>query len=96
MDVYSAAYFNTFNVLLPLLNPDIFVDEVVARLLRVGYKDDDPKGVLALLVFALGQLAIEDVFDWPTSANHGDPSGFRGGTMKDLRALDCSTKRVGE
>jgi hypothetical protein len=39
---YSAAYFNTFNRLFPLLDQDLFMDEVVARLLHQGHRDDDP------------------------------------------------------
>lgn len=40
---------------------EMFLDEVVARLLREGYRDDDPESVIALLVFALSQLAINGV-----------------------------------
>lgn len=77
---YTDAYFNTFNVLCPVLNHDVFMDEVVARLLREGYADGDPQAVLALMVFALGQVSIEGVFGQPISTNNGIPSGFRGGT----------------
>ncbi|EMC98891.1 hypothetical protein BAUCODRAFT_384024 [Baudoinia panamericana UAMH 10762] len=78
---YSDAYFNTFNVLYPLLNRDGFMNGIVARLLREGYGDDDAGSVLALLVFALGQVAVEGVFDRPISVMSGQPSGFRGGTI---------------
>ena len=74
------AYFNTFNVLSPLLNRDAFMNQTVAPLLRDGYRDGDPKAVLALLVFALGQVAIDGVFERPISMIDGQPSGFRGGT----------------
>lgn len=77
---YTEAYFNTFNVLCPILNYDVFADEVVARLLREGYSDGDPQAVLALMVFSLGQVAIEGVFGQPISTENGLPSGFRGGT----------------
>ena len=56
------AYFNTFNVLFPLLNRDSFLNATVAPLLRDGYADGDPNAVLALLVFALGQVAIEGTY----------------------------------
>lgn len=79
---YCAAYFNTFNVLCPLLDLDLFMDRVVTRLLQEGYADDDPESVVALLVFALGQLAIEGVTGRPTSASNGESSGFRGGTIE--------------
>lgn len=98
MNEYSAAYFNTFNMLLPILNPDLFVDEVLAKLLREGYKDDDPEGVLALLVFALGQLAIGGVFDRPVSTVQGDLSGFRGGTIDrppGLELFNEARRRIG-
>lgn len=43
----------------PLLDidMDLFVDRVVTRPLREGYGDDDPESVVAILIFALGQLA---------------------------------------
>lgn len=79
---YSDAYFNTFNVLYPLLSRDSFMNEIVARLLREGYGDGDAGAVLALLVFALGQLALEGVFDRSISVTNGVSSGFRGGTLE--------------
>ena len=75
------AFFNTFNVLFPLLNRDTFMNGTVAPLLRDGYADGDPNAVLALLVFALGQVANEGVFERPISSIGGQPSGFRGGTV---------------
>jgi hypothetical protein len=98
VDKYSSAYFNTFNVLLPLLNPDDFIGGVVARLLREGYKDDDPESVLALLVFALGQLAIEGVMGQPTSKCNDESSGFRGGTIEKppgLGLFNEARRRIG-
>jgi hypothetical protein len=98
VDEYSSAYFNTFNVLLPLLDPDIFMSGAVARLLREGYKDDDLEGVLALLVFALGQLAIEGVVGRPTSACNHESSGFRGGTIEQppgLALFNEARRRIG-
>jgi hypothetical protein len=98
VDEYSSAYFNTFNVLLPLLDPDIFISGAVARLLREGYKDDDLEGVLALLVFALGQLAIEGVVGRPTSACNYESSGFRSGTIEQppgLALFNEARRRIG-
>lgn len=77
------AYFSTFNVLLPLLNRDSFMNDVIAPLLRDGYKDGDVRAVLALLVFALGEVALEGVFQRPITTTNGQASGFRGGT-RDL------------
>jgi hypothetical protein len=98
VDEYSSAYFNTFNVLLPLLNPDDFIGGVVARLLREGYRDDDPESVLALLVFALGQLAVEGVMGRPTSKCNDESSGFRGGTIEKppgLGLFNEARRRIG-
>ncbi len=75
------AYFNTFNILFPLLNREEFMNDTVAPLLRDGYSDGDVKAVLALLVFALGQVAVEGVFDPPVTLIDGQPSGFRGGSV---------------
>lgn len=78
---YCDAYFSTFNLLYPLLDQEAFMDEVVARSLREGYKDGDSGSVLALLVFALGQVAIEGVFDRPVSVLNGKSSGFCGSSF---------------
>ncbi|KAK5149740.1 hypothetical protein LTS14_010661 [Recurvomyces mirabilis] len=77
----SDAYFNTFNVLYPVLNREAFMNSTVARLLRDGYGDGDSGSVLALLVFALGAVAVDGVFERPISVVNGQPSGFRGGTV---------------
>lgn len=95
---YSDAYFNTFNVLYPLLSRHTFMNEIVARLLREGYADGDAGAVLALLVFALGQLAIEGVFDRPLGEYNGIPSGFRGGTLEHppgLNIFNEARRRIG-
>lgn len=92
------AYFNTFNVLFPLLNRDHFMNETVAPLLRDGYADGDVNAVLALLVFALGQVAIEGVFERPISLVDGQPSGFRGGDVEKppgLAIFNEARRRIG-
>jgi hypothetical protein len=98
VDEYTSAYFHTFNMLLPLLELDLFMGSVVARLLREGYRDDDPESVLALLVFALGQLAIEGVTGRPTRETKDESSGFRGGTIEEppgLGLFNEARRRIG-
>ena len=73
---YSEAYFNTFNVLHPLLDRESFVNESFPRILREGYGDGDIESVLALSVFALGQVAIDGVFGRPVSVVDSQPSGL--------------------
>jgi hypothetical protein len=85
---YTDAYFNTFNILCPILNQDAFTNDVVTRLLREGYADGDPDSVLALMVFALGQVAIEGVYGNPISSPDGVASGFRGGTTEKPPGLE--------
>lgn len=95
---YSDAYFNTFNVLYPILNRETFMNGIVARLLREGYGDGDPGSVLALVVFALGCVAIEGVFERPVSVVNGQPSGFRGGTVHQppgLALFNEARRRLG-
>lgn len=92
------AYFNTFNVLFPLLNRDSFINGIVSPLLRDGYGDGDPNAVLALLVFALGKVALEGVFDRPISYINQQASGFRGGTADKPPGLDIfneARRRIG-
>jgi hypothetical protein len=84
---YTEAYFNTFNVICPILDYDS-TNEVIARLSRKGYADGDPQGILALLVFALGQLALEGVFGNAISSHNSAPSGFRGGTAERPPGLE--------
>jgi hypothetical protein len=88
VNTYSAAYFNTYNRLFPLLDADLFMDKVIAKLLRQGYKDGDPDSVLALLVIALGRLAHDGVLQHSTPAGRDEHSRFRGGTIERPFGLD--------
>jgi hypothetical protein len=58
---YTDAYFNTFNVICPILEYDS-TSGVIVRLSREGYADGNQQGIVTLLVFALGQFAVEGVF----------------------------------
>ena len=79
---YCDAYFNTFNVLAPILIKDVFIKDVLAPVLEDGYGYDDTESAIVLLVCALGQLAAEGVFGRPVGVVKGTPSGFRGGTTE--------------
>lgn len=89
---------HTFNMLLPLLDLDLFMDSIVTRVLREGYRNDDLESVVALLVFALGQLAIEGVTGRPAGGSKDDASGFRGGTIEKppgLGLFNEARRRIG-
>lgn len=79
----SHAYFNTFNVLYPILDQDSFLTDVGMPLLREGYDEGDPNAILALLVYALGQVALEGVLGPPIRSAGGMPSGLRGGSLQE-------------
>jgi hypothetical protein len=62
------------------------MNNVVAKSLREDHTDGDLGSILALLVFALGQVAIESMFDWPVSVADGSPAAF---------VTTCSVTRLG-
>lgn len=95
---YTEAYFNSFNMLLPILDRESFMNDVVTRVMRDGYGDGDTATVLALLVFALGQVAIEGVIGRPINVLNGVPSGLRGGTAErppGLEIFNEARRRLG-
>ena len=95
---YCDAYFNTFNVLAPVLNRDTFISETLSVVLQQGFADGEPGSVLALMVLALGQVASEGVFEQPVSTVNGIPSGFRGGSLDcppGLEIFNEARRRVG-
>lgn len=92
------AYFSTFNLLFPILDRESFMSDVVGPVMRNGYSDGDPAACLALLVFALGQVAIDGVYGSPINSFNGSPSGLRGGTAERPPGLDLfneARRRVG-
>ena len=84
---YTESYFNTFNVLLPILSRRLFQRNVLDHVLHVGFVDGDRSSVIALLVFALGAVAIEGTSKNPVSIVDGNPSGIRGGTTRQPPGL---------
>lgn len=78
---FSDAYFKTFNAIYPLLDRATFINEIVQRLLEHGCEDGDFDCVLAFLVFALGQVAIEGVYGQAINMVDNRPSGFHGGSF---------------
>lgn len=96
--VYAEAYFHTFNVVSPVLDQDTFLSDIIAPVTRHNYRSGDTKAVIALLVFALGQLAMEGTLDDPVVAAHHGRSGIRGGTPINppgLAIFNEARKRMG-
>jgi hypothetical protein len=82
-------------VLYPVLDEDVFMTGVVARVSQNGYVDGDIDAVLALTVFALGQTAIEGTLGGSISSYEGVPSGFRGGSVENPPGIElfCEARR---
>lgn len=94
----SAAYFDTFNLLYPVLDREKFTTNIQDTVLSQGYTDGDAADVLLLLVFALGQVSIEGAQGAPISTIDGHPSGFRGGSVvhpPGLAAFNEARRRFG-
>ncbi|THW79380.1 hypothetical protein D6D19_01255 [Aureobasidium pullulans] len=94
----SDAYFSTFNILFPILDRQMFLEDILEPVLRNGFADCDPQGCLVLLVLALGQTAIDGVYGSPISITEGNPSGLRGGTAErppGLNLFNEARRRMG-
>lgn len=95
---YTEAYFHTFNVLYPILDQETFTNNIIPPLLADGYGYGDIKSVLALLVFALGQIALQGTLDPPISSAGHRHSGIRGGSVTHSPGLEVfneALKRIG-
>ena len=93
----ATAYFDTFNFIYPFMDRQNFISDTLTRVYTEGF-DDDTDSVVALLVFALGELAIEGSRGNPTEVYKGRPSGVRGGTSlrpPGLVLFNEARKRIG-
>ncbi|KAF2156931.1 hypothetical protein K461DRAFT_219778 [Myriangium duriaei CBS 260.36] len=81
------AYFDTFNVMHPILDRELFYSEVIAPVIRGGVANADVTTCLALTVLALGQVAIEGVTGTPLTSSTSGKSGIRGGTTAEPPGL---------
>ncbi|PVH88250.1 hypothetical protein DL98DRAFT_544144 [Cadophora sp. DSE1049] len=75
----TAAYFDTFNFLYPFMDRRTFESDTLAKVCSEGF-DDDVDSVIALMIFCLGEVAIEGLTGTPVSEFKGLPSGVRGGS----------------
>jgi hypothetical protein len=78
MNRLADAYFDTFNFLYPFLDRQNFFSENLNKVYAEGF-DGDKESVIALLVFALGELALKSSYGAPMETSSGQPSGIRGG-----------------
>ncbi|KAH8676761.1 hypothetical protein BGZ60DRAFT_468641 [Tricladium varicosporioides] len=93
----ATAYFDTFNLVYPFMDRQNFLSDTLSQVQTEGFSGDTDS-VLALLVFALGELAIEGSRGHPIESHEGHASGVRGGTAikpPGLALFNEARKRIG-
>jgi len=93
----ATAYFDTFNFLYPFMDRQYFLTTILVKVHSEGFNGDN-ESVLALLVFALGELSIEGSRGTPINSAAGHRSGIRGGTQDRPPGLALFTearRRIG-
>ncbi|KAG0650909.1 hypothetical protein D0Z07_2544 [Hyphodiscus hymeniophilus] len=97
MYTLAAAYFDTFNFIYPFMDRQNFLSDTLAKVQSEGF-NGDTDSVIALLVFALGELALEGYQGKPIEIYKDRPSGVRGGTASKppgLALFNEARKRIG-
>ncbi|ATZ46138.1 hypothetical protein BCIN_01g07910 [Botrytis cinerea B05.10] len=79
MHQLAVSYFDTFNFLYPFMDRQTFFSETLAKVMSEGF-DGDMESVIALLIFALGEVALEGSCGSPVDIYQARPSGIRGGS----------------
>ena len=79
MKQLSRAYFDSFNFLYPILDRQSFESDIIMSVANNGF-DEGMLSTIALLVFALGEVAVAGLQGLPLHVYNHTPSGFRGGT----------------
>ena len=93
----ATAYFDTFNLIYPFMDRQNFISDTLAKVYTEGF-GVDPDSVIALLVFALGELAKDGSCGNPIEEYKGRPSGVRGGTASTppgIALFNEARKRIG-
>jgi hypothetical protein len=93
----ATAYFDSFNMIYPFMDRQNFMSDTLAMVQTEGF-DGEAESVLALLIFALGELAIEGATGLPIEGHNGRPSGVRGGSRTKppgLALFNEARKRLG-
>ncbi|XXG99021.1 hypothetical protein Hte_005355 [Hypoxylon texense] len=97
MQRLSKSYFDTFNLIYPIMDRQIFQAEVLPAIASHGF-DESSSSTLACLVFALGEVAMSAVQGAPITTYKGRPSGVRGGTLErppGISFFNEARKRMG-
>ncbi|KAN0122596.1 hypothetical protein V8E51_000922 [Hyaloscypha variabilis] len=97
MNNLATAYFDTFNFIYPFMDRQTFLSDTLSKVHSEGF-DGDTESVIALMVFALGELAIDGSRGKPVEAYQGRPSGVRGGSSAKppgIALFNEARKRIG-
>ncbi|KAI1446410.1 hypothetical protein F5Y02DRAFT_74262 [Annulohypoxylon stygium] len=97
MQRLTKSYFDTFNLIYPILDRQVFQTEILPTIANQGF-DESSSSTLACLIFALGEVAISAVQGAPITTRKGRPSGIRGGTVErppGLLFFNEARKRMG-
>ncbi|KAH8754273.1 hypothetical protein BGZ57DRAFT_945050 [Hyaloscypha finlandica] len=98
MNNLASAYFDTFNFIYPFMDRQNFISDTLSKVHSEGF-DGDIESVIALLVFALGELAIDGSRGKPIEFYKGGrPSGVRGGSATrppGIALFNEARKRIG-
>lgn len=93
----ATAYFDSFNLIYPFMDRQNFLSDTLSKVQSEGF-DGDTDSVVALLVFALGDLALEGSQGKPIEQHGTRASGVRGGTETrppGLALFNEARKRMG-
>jgi hypothetical protein len=77
----ATSYFDTFNLIYPFMDRQNFISDTLAKVHSEGF-NGDADSVIALLIFALGELAIQSIRGGPIGVYYDRLSGVRGGTLE--------------
>ncbi|KAI9650070.1 hypothetical protein NHQ30_000083 [Ciborinia camelliae] len=91
-------YFDTFNFMYPFMDRQTFLSDTLTKVTSEGF-DGDMESVIALLIFALGDVALQGIRGNPIDISQGRPSGVRGGSGSSqppgLAFFNEAMKRIG-
>lgn len=100
MDRLAKAYFNTYNLLYPFMDRDSFMSDILLKVKSEGF-DSDTISVIALLVLALGEVALDSVETPSQFGLRGDGGGNSNsiGTIErrhpGIKLFNEARKRIG-
>lgn len=81
MQRLSRAFFDTYNLLSPIMDRQVFYSESLPSLASNGFSESSTS-TLACLVFALGEVALSAVQGNPVGSWEGRTSGVKGGSVE--------------